>query len=49
MDFLSLCVAYGLLIAGLKKYSGYKTQRDIRKEREDDLYLMRLFNVLEED
>ena len=48
MAFLDMIAVSILFYVFIKKYGGYKTQKQIEKEREDDLYLMRLFNVLEE-
>jgi hypothetical protein len=48
MAFLDMVAVSVLFYVLIKNYGGYKTQKQIEKEREDDLYLMRLFNVLEE-
>jgi hypothetical protein len=48
MSFLDMIAVSILFYVLLQKYGGYKTQKQIDREKEDDLYLMRLFNVLEE-
>jgi hypothetical protein len=48
MTFIDMVALSFLFTVAIKKYGGYKSQRDIDKEREEDLRLMRLFNVLEE-
>ena len=48
MTFLDMLAVSFLFTVLVKKYGGYKSQREIDKEREEDLRLVRLFNVLEE-
>tara|TARA_S200002703_G_scaffold109764_1_gene95471 strand:+ start:1120 stop:1266 length:147 start_codon:yes stop_codon:yes gene_type:complete len=48
MSFLDMIAVSILFYVLLQKYGEYKTQKQIDREKEDDLYLARLFNVLEE-